>query len=330
MACCFPVDSFQQDDCILQILDASGNIQFEIDLTKMTMVDQSNGLFLTDGTNSIVLSPEDQTQLGLDRTALEALRDACQLSSQVLDYYAELAFGNIPGARPVLIRGHNPSQTAASGFVDVSEFGDIVYLSAAETMDIVSDDAADTSAGTGLRTLVIIGVDDTGAEIQETIVMNGLTVVTTVNSYLRVNFMVGLTAGSTGWNEGSITAKATVATTTQCQMNATQSISQNSHFTVPLGTSFYIIKQELNNVRDTGFLNPIVEWKGYARQGGAGAAWIQLFNKKFGTGVTDDLDIILPIPSIPFTERTDIRLQTDVNFSNTESRSRMYGILRDN
>lgn len=77
MACCFIMDSYNQDGCVLQILDATPDVKFELNLALLTMVEQQNGLYLTDGTNGITLTPTDQTNLTLNRTILEGLRTGC-------------------------------------------------------------------------------------------------------------------------------------------------------------------------------------------------------------------------------------------------------------
>lgn len=248
--------------------------------------------------------------------------------SSLRRFEVEVALGNISGMASVVVRGHNPSQTSASGFVDVSEFGDLTYLSSAETMEIASADTNDTSAGTGLRTLLLAGVDGTGAAISETITMNGTTDVTSVNSYLRVNSMTGLTGGSVGWNIGNVTATATTAATVQCEMDATEGLSQNSHYTVPLGKTLYVERLEFNVAKTSGGSAPVVEFKGYTRPGGAGAAWVQLVDKRIDASVTDEIDVQTSFPA-PLIARSDLRFRSDTDQNNTEVRTRFYGLLID-
>lgn len=245
------------------------------------------------------------------------------------DYFLEVSRGNIPGQSTIIIRGHNPDLDIADGFQDVAHDGDLTYLTGAETMNIVSTDADDDAGDTGLRTLLIHGVDGGGNYVQEIITMNGQTDVETVNTYLRVNAMIGLTVGSSGWNEGDITATSTVTASVQANMGITESLSQNSNYTVPLRKTFHLLKIELNAAKISGGGTPELEFKGYARIGGDGSAWLQLFDKKMDTGVTDEIDVT---PSFPFgaVERTDIRMRSNTDVNNTECRTRMYGIIIDN
>lgn len=131
-----------------------------------------------------------------------------------------------------------------------------------------------------------------------------------------------------GWNIGIVTAKASSGGSTQAEMNATESLSQDSHYTVPLGKTFYLLKAELNAAKLTGGTAPIVEFRGMARPGGPGAAWLMLFDKRMDTALDDELDIEPAFPA-RMVARTDVRFRTDVDQNSTESRSRMYGLLID-
>lgn len=243
----------------------------------------------------------------------------------VKDFFLEMSKGNIPNHSGVIVRGHNPSQSSASGFVDISEFGDLTYLAAAEIMNIVStstDDDGDP-AGIGALTLKIDGVDDTYASITENVTLNGTTNVLTSNSYLRVNSMTILTAGSSGWNVGNITATGVSASTIQDEMDATESLSQSSHYTVPLATTGYLMKAEFNAAKISG-ASPEIEFKAYVKL--FGGAWLQLFDKRMDTAVTDEIDVV---PSFPaqITAKADIRFRSDTDSNSTEVRTRAYIIL---
>ena len=245
----------------------------------------------------------------------------------------DLARDLVPGLRTVVIRGHNPSQTNVSGFVDIAENGDLAHLIAAENINIVSTSTADTNSppGLGLRTILIEGVDNTGAEVSEVLALNGTTPVQTINSYLRVNSMLGLTVGAAGWNVGSIIATSATSTIIQDKMDDTEGISQGSHYTVPLGKTLYITQLELNIAKTMGGSFPVVEFKLYCRTGGVGACWVQLFDKKLDSAVTNEMNLVLPFPSnsSQATARTDIRMRADTDQNNTEVRTRLYGILVD-
>lgn len=242
------------------------------------------------------------------------------------DFLFDVARGKVPGYSATIIRGHIATFDAADGFVDVAEQGNLTYLQSAEIMNIRSSATADASGSTGLWNVLVNGVNQAGSAISEIVSLNGLTNSQTSAEYLRVNGLVGLKAGSTGWNEGTVICIAASASTIQAEMDATESLSQGSHYTVPVGMKAYLIRVELNSTKVGAGSEPTVEWKGYARVGGSGNAWLQLFDKKLDTGVSDELDIEVPI----FTEmvaKTDIRLRADTDVNGTEVRSRMIILL---
>jgi len=108
---------------------------------------------------------------------------------------------------------------------------------------VVSDNANDTSAGSGARTVTIIALDDTYAQLAPvTVTLNGTTPVTLPNgaTYFRKNLFtvatVG-TVGSAGVNAGKITLRVVSAGATRGIISAGSNGSFCSHYTVPLGKS---------------------------------------------------------------------------------------------
>lgn len=119
-------------------------------------------------------------------------------------FFTQASLGLVDGITTRILTGLNDNINTA-GMEDITiQGGDYTFLAAAETLDISSSDPSDTSGGTGARTVFIEGLDDNFDVINETITMNGVMSVTTVNSYRRVNIMKVLTAGSSNFNEGLI------------------------------------------------------------------------------------------------------------------------------
>lgn len=131
-----------------------------------------------------------------------------------------------------------------------AEGGLYSYLSAATVLKVSSSSTADTSAGTGARTVQLYGLDADYNEINETVTLNGQTAVNTTNSFLRINRMVVRTAGTGGTNAGVIYAgTGTVTTGVPANKYATIAIGDGQSlmalWTVPAGFTLYIYQTDV-------------------------------------------------------------------------------------
>lgn len=134
---------------------------------------------------------------------------------------------------PGLIGGINRNvSTAGNEDVWDGPTGLWVPPTAARIHDIVSDNVADTLAGTGARKVQILGLDSALEDISEVVEMDGTTIVPTVNSYLRINDIFVIEAGTDGTNQGIIEATAQTDGTVTVHMPAEKSESQATIFTV--------------------------------------------------------------------------------------------------
>ena len=113
-------------------------------------------------------------------------------------------------------------------------------MSTARTMSIVSNSANDTSAGTGARTLLVQGVDATGAAQVEIVTMNGITPVVTTNTWLGINPSLVATAGSSKYNEGTITFTSTTDNEVQTVIAPEDALSSAMIYHVPINTNYYL------------------------------------------------------------------------------------------
>lgn len=105
--------------------------------------------------------------------------------------------------------GRNPDIDAGTPETVWSAGGYLTWPTTAGKVTVASsgDNAADdTVDGTGLRTMVMNGLNADWEPISETITLNGTSNVETTNDFFRVFRMKGLTTGSGGVNAGTITA----------------------------------------------------------------------------------------------------------------------------
>lgn len=100
------------------------------------------------------------------------------------DFLFEIAKGDIDGAYVVHKFGANDN--VGTSIQPVSLSGNYRTPTTAQTLEILSDNAGDTSNGAGARKVKIFGLNSSGEEIQEEVTLNGLTPVTLSNQYLRI------------------------------------------------------------------------------------------------------------------------------------------------
>jgi hypothetical protein len=170
------------------------------------------------------------------------------------DYFVAVAEGDIPNHTRWDKFGYNADVDNAEEDM-ISQGG--IYVFPALTgiqMDIVSTNDADgkTAApnSTGVRTVNIHYLDDTGAALIETITMNGTTAVaTTATKISRVNYLTAKTIGSGGVAAGTITLSEHGATTKNyAQITVGYTRSRQCIYTVPLGNTLFITSLVVSGV----------------------------------------------------------------------------------
>lgn len=117
--------------------------------------------------------------------------------------------------------------------------------------EVVSASAADASAGTGARTVVVAELTTAGAIRYRTVTMNGTTAVASGVSDVEdiPGAWVG-TAGSGLVNAGAITIRGVSAGTTYAQILAAENSLSPCKFQVPANTVFVPDLVELESVND--------------------------------------------------------------------------------
>ncbi len=182
--------------------------------------------------------------------------------------------------------GRNSDIDTGSNPEDVWDGGGIwVAPTAARTHDIASDDANDTSAGTGARTVTIFGLDSSWDLQTETVTMNGTSNVATANTYWRIFRMFVASAGSSETNEGTVTATAQTDATVTAQINPENGQTLMAIYTVPADTTLYLSQAYATINKSGGTSGAMCDMAIYVRDGSAAdRAWqVKQF---FGLSVT--------------------------------------------
>ena len=168
----------------------------------------------------------------------------------------QVARGQISWHRSVTIFGYNSD--VDTSLETVWPYGGLLpYPSNALQLSVSSDNANDTSAGTGARTVYLEGLDADHNTISEVVTLNGQTAVTTTKSYLHINNCYVLTAGSGNsaagtiyFGTGVVTAgvPATVYDVIQFDYNARVTGS----YTVPSGYTAYVSQGLFSSGQSSG------------------------------------------------------------------------------
>jgi hypothetical protein len=165
------------------------------------------------------------------------------------EFLADVSVGNVPGFKLVNKFGHNPA-VAASTIEDIWRNGGVyTWPQSASTLEVISDDAADTAAGNGARGVTIEGLDENWDEVSETVATAGLSPSSpTSTTFIRVNRAYVSTVGTycsttttaNGANAGNITVRISSAGATQCVISDGSAFglagvgqSQIARYTIP-------------------------------------------------------------------------------------------------
>jgi len=158
------------------------------------------------------------------------------------DFLLEVCKHNIPYHSAVNKFGRNPDVDTATDPEDVWDVGGIwVPPTQARIHNLASSSADDASAGTGMRTVKVYGLTSWDTpEVNETVILNGVSAVATVNSYVIVHRMHGVTFGSGGLNAGTISATAVTDATVTAQISIGKGQTLMAIYGIPSGKTLYM------------------------------------------------------------------------------------------
>ena len=156
----------------------------------------------------------------------------------------QVSRGQIPGHSAIHIFGYNPDVDTVEETIWPID-GILGHPASPTIMTISSSSANDTAAGTGARTVQILGINGTGGYVEETVTLNGQTAVNTVNEYEALERMTVLTVGSGRVNAGVIyagtgTVTLGVPAVPYSVIGVGDNLSLVGHWTCPVGYTGYL------------------------------------------------------------------------------------------
>jgi hypothetical protein len=179
---------------------------------------------------------------------------SCNNVNRELEFYLDVATGNIAGVSNISKFGYNPS-IGTTTFESIWEGSNAYpWQTVADQLEVLSSSANDTSAGTGARTVELQGLDSSWNLLSETVTMNGTTAVTTTGSFLRIFRARVVTAGSNLINAGDITIRDQDTSTTRAIITNSPGKSMGQTlmaiYTVPAGKTAYVININFSSGKD--------------------------------------------------------------------------------
>jgi hypothetical protein len=251
--------------------------------------------------------------------------EADAIFTRPTDYRYEVAMGKRQGRTTWNKFGFNADVDTGGQEIVGSFGGTFNIMTTADTLDVVSSSANDTSAGTGAQSVLISGIDANFNAITEIVTLNGTTPVTTTNSFLGVNRAVVLASGSGGVNAGTITIDDTSGTVgTQAELPIGSSVTQQAIFHTQISHNFLADWLFINIRRISGGGTPRCTVRGFSYSRVTGTTY-EIFTYRIDTGRENTVELR---PSQPFVigGREVFYFTCETNVNNTTVSLRFSGI----
>lgn len=244
------------------------------------------------------------------------------------DYFSRVSRGKIPGAQTLTLAGYNPDLDAGTLPETLwAEGGSYAWQTAAESLELVSDSASDTAAGTGARTVIVVGLSLLGAALVEAVTMNGLTPVPLSNQMYRVNSAMVDTAGSSGTNVGSLTLRVAGGGAVRRRILPDVGRAEALVYTVPAGRTL-VLMETLGGVLRGNGATGLVEVKTRVRL--PGKAWQDRLAYSVPAAGGNTFFSIRTGSAIPEMSDIETRATSTDGFSNIGMRATMTFLSFDN
>jgi hypothetical protein len=271
---------------------------------------------MSEKTGSIPVNTEIKTtntadgqvqHVNVDNLPLDTVTSAVE----VQDRFFAIAKGDVTGHSLMLKFGRNPD-------IDQTEEtiweggGTYTFDATAQSLEIVSSDANDTSAGTGARTVTLIGQDANNVEQTVTVTMNGTSAVAISGTWLRVYRCSVATAGTGAVNAGILTVRLASAGATRLVVGAGNGQTLMAVYTIPAGKTGYMVRYYASLNTATPTTPAAMDVKLFTRPSGG------VINLKHQQScVAGVLDHTFPAP-FRITEKTDVYMNASTSANNSD------------
>lgn len=244
-----------------------------------------------------------------------------------IDPFLAIGFASTAAGSPVrrvVALGNNPDIDTGTVPEDIWTGGGLYpWITTAAPLEIVSNSADDTAAGTGARTVLVIGLNASYAEIQELVTLNGTTPVPLVNQFFRIFTAAHATAGSSGINAGTINIRDVTGGTVRAIIPAGYGITRQSQYTVPAGYTLQVVSLFFSINRPSGVLDATIATLVRSSSG--------TYRLPFELSIDGNPYRHDGLPGIGFAEKTDFGLRcTFASGNNMDLTGAFLGVLMRN
>jgi len=241
-----------------------------------------------------------------------------------LTYTDAVALGYVDNVNLWNKFGFNTNVDTGAAQVIASYGGVFDKLTTADTIDIVSTSASDTnSSGTGLRQVLITGIDENRVRQTETVNLNGTTTVTTSNSWLGVNRVSPVLCGSAETAVGDISFTSSTLGLDMAEVLNGKTITQQAVFFVQANHTFLLEWAWFNILKVSASVKPIVTVTGWIYQTDSNAN-IEVFSLKIDTEVNNVVELN-PAEPFPIAEKSIIYFTAETDKNDTVVQARFSG-----
>ncbi len=197
------------------------------------------------GFTSLIVAGRESFDVALTRVEIRSL-------FETEPYEIALALGRILGATVRGVVAHVDS--IGTTFEDVlMSSGSLVYPTANETWELVSTDAADASAGTGIQSVSVNSLDDAYLEQTQIVTLDGTTPVTLTGSHFRNNGFSASSVGSGGLAAGDIILRVSGGGDERGRIAEALTGDFGSHYTVPAGKTAVFVESSIFSPKNEDF-----------------------------------------------------------------------------
>ena len=180
--------------------------------------------------------------------------------NNVEDFHFAIAEGRVIGHVLVEKFGRNNSIANATEEDIFSYGGNFFYPTAAAKVALRSgsalDDGTSSPMGSGARSVQVFGCDDNYNDIDETITINGGTLVNSTKDFFRVWRAKCIAVGSGGVNAGEIWVTSAASTSSPLDVighiGAGEGQSEQTQYTIPAGFTGHIINGRVACLESAG------------------------------------------------------------------------------